>query len=81
VITNNKTGLKYIGYTKHTPERRLSQHKYDARHPERKSASRLCEAIRQYGEENFSAAWLCEGDRAVEKHMIELLEPKYNVNT
>lgn len=49
-VVNNK---QYIGMTKHTGRKRLSQHVYDAQCHKREFRSKLFNAIRQHGRENF----------------------------
>jgi group I intron endonuclease len=78
LITNKKTGKKYVGQTIKTLKRRWSLHLSDAT---RGSAMYLHRAIRKYGEENFSVKPLhvCESREELnlsEVFYISLLRTK-----
>ena len=72
-ITNRVNGKVYVGYTKHSIDRRWREHLVSAFN--RQSPYKIHAAIRKYGADQFTIEELASGpDRA---HICEHLEPYY----
>tara|TARA_B110000483_G_C17775960_1_gene381683 strand:+ start:73 stop:567 length:495 start_codon:yes stop_codon:yes gene_type:complete len=65
-ITNEVNGHTYVGFTSNKIKRRLSVHKYHAKRHWNDNTP-LHNAIRKYGEDNFTIKTLYEGADALEQ--------------
>lgn len=70
VITCCTTGKQYVGMTKHTANRRFTQHCYDSRNPKRSKRPKLHNHINKYGKDNFTVEVVHQHDNI--ETLIEL---------
>ena len=76
-IKNKINGKEYIGYTKHTLEKRFQQHSHQCK----VEKSIISAAINKYGKDSFEIFALYEGDDALQKedNFIQERKPAYNL--
>jgi len=70
--TNTLNGKSYIGQTKSSLNKRISEHTQDAKHG-RDHCRRFCDALRKYGFENFKWTVICECESQEEANKQEML--------
>ncbi len=76
-IKNKINGKEYIGYTKHTLEKRFQQHSHQCK----VEKSLISAAINKYGKDNFEIFALYEGVDSLQKedNFIQERKPAYNL--
>jgi group I intron endonuclease len=76
LITNKKTGDRYIGKTSQTIDQRWYQHQKNAEYGH---DTYLYRAIRKYGVDTFTVEYLSDGLDEEEIALIEYHQPEYNM--